>query len=175
MRLAVPLAIAVLAAALLAGCGGSSSSSGGSTQTGSTRAEGHGSSAPVGASARNCDTDATVDVEALRAVGVSCGRARQVMYGWQRNRLLRGPDRRLPDLLHRPLLPLPQRPDLTRPRRRLLAPRRIDRLRRQARLGAGGAAAKRPAGSKKSASHMIWGDAGATKATGIESRKTPAM
>jgi hypothetical protein len=82
MRLAVPLAIAVLAATLLAGCGGSSSSSGESTQTGSTAPTGT-SSGPVGASARDCDTG-TVDVEALRVVGVSCGRARQVMYGWQR-------------------------------------------------------------------------------------------
>jgi hypothetical protein len=82
MRLAVPLAIAALTAALLAGCGGSSSS-GGSTQTGSTAPAGP-SSGPVGASARGCDTGA-VDVEALRAVGVSCGPARQVMLGWRRD------------------------------------------------------------------------------------------
>lgn len=88
MRLAIPIATAVLAALLLAGCGGSSSSStGGSTQTGTgapPQASGAGApSAPVGASARNCDTHA-VDIEALRVVGVACGRARQVMYGWQR-------------------------------------------------------------------------------------------
>jgi len=82
MRLATPLAIVALAAALLAGCGGSSSSSstGGSTGTG---ASGSGAPrAPVGASARNCDTRA-VDAEGLRAVGVSCDAARKVMYGWQ--------------------------------------------------------------------------------------------
>jgi hypothetical protein len=84
MRLAVPLAIAVLAAALLAGCGGSSSSSGGSTQTGTgAPSKASGPSAPIGASARNCETDAA-GVEALRVVGVSCRRARQVMHGWQR-------------------------------------------------------------------------------------------
>jgi hypothetical protein len=85
MRLATPLAIAVLAAALLAGCGGgSSSSSGGSTQTGSTApAKAGASGGPIGASARSCDTHA-VDAGSLRAVGVSCGEARRVMYGWQR-------------------------------------------------------------------------------------------
>jgi hypothetical protein len=88
MRLAIPLAIVALAAALLAGCGGSSSSStGGSTQTGTGapgKTSGSGApSAPVGASARNCDTHAA-DVAALRVVGVACGRARQVMFGWQR-------------------------------------------------------------------------------------------
>lgn len=81
MRLATPLAIVALAAVLLAGCGGSSSSStGASTGTG---ASGSGAPpAPVGAAARNCDTRA-VDAEGLRAVGVSCGAARKVMYGWQ--------------------------------------------------------------------------------------------
>jgi hypothetical protein len=82
MRLAPPLAIVALVAVLLSGCGGSSSSStGGSTAT--QQASGSGApSAPVGASARNCDTHA-VDAEGLRAVGVSCGAARKVMYGWQ--------------------------------------------------------------------------------------------
>jgi hypothetical protein len=84
MRLAVPLAIAVLAATLLAGCGGSSSSSGGSTQTGSgTPPKAGTSTGPIGASAKSCDTHA-VDAEGLRAVNISCGQARQVMYGWQR-------------------------------------------------------------------------------------------
>jgi hypothetical protein len=90
MRLAIPLAIAVLAAVLLAGCGGSSSSEGSSSSSGPAQTEpgtspkGSAPGAPIGASARNCDTGA-VDVEALRTVGVSCGRARQVMHGWQRN------------------------------------------------------------------------------------------
>jgi len=88
MRLAIPIATAVLAALLLAGCGGSSSSStGGSTQTGTgapPQASGAGApSAPIGASARSCDTGA-VDATELRAAGIPCGQARQVMYGWQR-------------------------------------------------------------------------------------------
>lgn len=85
MRLATPLAIVALAAALLSGCGGSSSSgTGGSTGTdGLPPASGPGApSAPVGASAHNCNTHA-VNAEGLRAVGVSCGAARKVMYGWQ--------------------------------------------------------------------------------------------
>ncbi len=85
MRLATPLAIAVLAAALLAGCGGSSSSDSGSTSTGSGTAPKSGdSTAPIGASAQSCDTHA-VAVKSLRATGVSCGQARQLMFGWQRN------------------------------------------------------------------------------------------
>jgi hypothetical protein len=85
MRLATPLAILALAAALLAGCGGSSSSSGGSTQTGSTAPSKAGTSGgPIGASARSCDTHA-VDAGSLRAVGVSCGAARRVLFGWQRS------------------------------------------------------------------------------------------
>jgi hypothetical protein len=87
LRLAAPLAILALAALLVAGCGGSSSdggaSSGASTQT-ETNAAPPASSpgAPVGAAAKSCATDA-VDAEALRATGISCDRARQVMYGWQ--------------------------------------------------------------------------------------------
>jgi hypothetical protein len=82
-RLAAPLAIAVLAAALLAGCGGSSSPAGGSTETGSGASSQTGAPhAPVGASARNCDTG-SADVEALRVVGVPCGRAQQVMLAWR--------------------------------------------------------------------------------------------
>lgn len=81
MRLAIPIATAVLAALLLAGCGGSSSPSGDSTA--STSGAAPKLSAPIGASARNCDTGA-VDATELRAAGVPCGQARQVMYGWQR-------------------------------------------------------------------------------------------
>jgi hypothetical protein len=84
MRLATALAIVALAAVPLAGCGGSSSSTTDSS-AGAGTAPGNGSgapSAPVGASARNCDAHA-VDAEGLRAVGVSCGAARKVMYGWQ--------------------------------------------------------------------------------------------
>jgi hypothetical protein len=72
LRLAAPLAIVALAAVLIAGCGGSSSSNEGST-----------TGAPLGAAAKSCDIHA-VDAEGLRASGISCGQARQVMYGWQR-------------------------------------------------------------------------------------------
>jgi hypothetical protein len=88
MRLATPLVIVVLAAALLAGCGGSSSSQ---TDTGSSgSAESSpmplgSSGTPPGAAAKACDTYA-VDAEDLRATGVSCDQARRVMYGWQRDR-----------------------------------------------------------------------------------------
>jgi hypothetical protein len=85
MRLATPLAIAVLAAALLAGCGGSSSPQSGSTSTGSTKApKASDSTAPVGASAQVCETHA-VDASALHATGVSCGEARRLMFAWQRD------------------------------------------------------------------------------------------
>jgi hypothetical protein len=70
IRLAAPLALVALSA-LLAGCGGSSPDEPASTAT-----------APVGAAAKSCETKA-VDAEGLRAAGVSCGQARQVMYGWQ--------------------------------------------------------------------------------------------
>jgi hypothetical protein len=82
MRLAIPFAIVALAAALLSGCGGSSSddgTAGSSTQSSPAST----STAPVGAAAKSCDTYA-VDAEGLRAAGLSCKQARQVMYGWQR-------------------------------------------------------------------------------------------
>ncbi|MFN8162583.1 MAG: hypothetical protein U0R26_01905 [Solirubrobacterales bacterium] len=82
MRLAIPIAIVALAAALLAGCGGSSGGSSGSESTAPPKASG--SRAPVGASARHCDTGA-VDAKALRATGLSCGEARRLMFGWQRS------------------------------------------------------------------------------------------
>jgi hypothetical protein len=95
MRLAIPIAIVALAAALLSGCGGSSSSKEGTrvlTSRLQTRlqppgkgAQANSPAAPVGASARSCDNGA-VDANGLRAVGVSCGRARQVMFGWRRDR-----------------------------------------------------------------------------------------
>jgi hypothetical protein len=78
MRLAIPLAIVALAAALLSGCGSSPDDSG-STSSPPAKT----STAPIGASARSCDTYA-VDAEGLRAAGLSCKQARQVMYGWQR-------------------------------------------------------------------------------------------
>lgn len=87
MRLAVPIALLALFAALLVGCGGGSSSdsetSGGTTGGGETQGQAHGSSAPAGASAQTCETQA-VDAQALRATAVSCGEARAVMFAWQR-------------------------------------------------------------------------------------------
>jgi hypothetical protein len=65
LRLAAPLAVVILAAVLLAGCGDSSDH------------------APIGASAKACDAYST-DAESLRATGIPCDQARQVMYGWQR-------------------------------------------------------------------------------------------
>jgi hypothetical protein len=85
LRLAASLVAVVFAAVLVAGCGGSSSdegTSGGSTQTGTSAPPADTSGAPIGAAAKGCETQA-VDAEALRATGVSCALARQVMYGWQ--------------------------------------------------------------------------------------------
>jgi hypothetical protein len=73
MRLAVPITTAVLAAALLAGCGGDSST-GDSTAT---------PTAPAGAIAIGCQTH-TADAEGLRATAVSCADARQLLFAWQR-------------------------------------------------------------------------------------------
>jgi hypothetical protein len=92
MRPAIPIVIVALAAALLAGCGGSSSSNDGSRvltrqlHTSLQHSGRGGNQASLsGASARSCDSGA-VDAAGLRAVGVSCGRARQMMYSWQRER-----------------------------------------------------------------------------------------
>ncbi len=88
MRLATPLAIVALAAALLAGCGGSSSGSG---STGSSTApKGSGATAPVGASAQKCETQA-VDAGELQASEVSCEEARRLMFAWLRQPSCAGP------------------------------------------------------------------------------------
>ena len=72
----------VVSAALLAGCG--SSADEGSPPSAGTRAPSSPSSgAPVGGAARSCAALAA-DAEALRATGVPCDRARQVLHGWQR-------------------------------------------------------------------------------------------
>jgi hypothetical protein len=90
MRLAVPLVLLALAA-LPAGCGSSSEETGGA-RTGTVTSEapagsggdgGSGPSAPIGASARSCPIH-TPGAEALRATGISCNQARQVVSGWQR-------------------------------------------------------------------------------------------
>jgi hypothetical protein len=80
MRLAAPLLIAV-ALGLLAGCGDSSSSE---ESTGASPGAGA-PAAPTGASARPCPVG-DPDVVGLRATGVSCAEARQVMSGWRRAR-----------------------------------------------------------------------------------------
>ena len=80
MRLAAPIATALLVAALLAGCG--SSSGGGSSS--STEASPTPPTAPAGAAASSCPT-APSGVEALHATGISCGGAQQVVVAWQRN------------------------------------------------------------------------------------------
>lgn len=82
MRLAVPITIIALAAAVLGGCGGSSESD--STETGSgTAPQGGAATAPAGASAQSCG-DAG-GAEAVRATGVSCNAARKVVIAWQRD------------------------------------------------------------------------------------------
>jgi hypothetical protein len=80
MRPITSIAILALAVALLGGCG----SSGGSSSTGSVPPpSSNGATAPAGAAAQSCETQA-VDAEALRATGLGCGQARQVMFAWQR-------------------------------------------------------------------------------------------
>lgn len=82
MRFATPIAIAVLAAALLAGCG---SSSDGPDEAGSTAApKASDSSAPAGASAHACAIDAD-RTSGLRVTGVSCGRGLKTVIAWRRD------------------------------------------------------------------------------------------
>lgn len=85
MRLATTaFALSALAAVLFAGCSLPSSNdhTGSTSSTPATKT--NGSTAPPGASAQSCETQA-VDAEALRATGIACGQARQVMLGWQRD------------------------------------------------------------------------------------------
>ena len=90
-RLAAPLFVVALAAVLVAGCGGSSSGEE-STSSAPTHAAPPAStaSAPVGAAAKSCETQAA-GAEALRATGVSCAQARLAMYGWRRRRSCSSP------------------------------------------------------------------------------------
>ena len=73
-----PLAVAVLAAALLGGCGDSSSNQG-ATQTEKAQTD----TAPAGAAARSCEAH-SADAAALRATEIPCDQARQAMHDWQR-------------------------------------------------------------------------------------------
>jgi hypothetical protein len=77
------LLLVVLATLAVVGCGGASS-----LQTGGSRTGTVSSVVPVpgpaGAAAQSCKTFAA-DAEALRATAVACDRARQVVYGWQRD------------------------------------------------------------------------------------------
>jgi hypothetical protein len=72
-------ALAILAAALPAGCGGSSGSSSTAT-TPPPRASAP--AAPAGASAAACPGGS--GAESLRATGVSCRQARRLLLGWRR-------------------------------------------------------------------------------------------
>ena len=78
MRLATPLAVLVLAAGLLAGCGGNSSES---TGTGSSSSGTQTSTAPAGASVRACPLN-IAGTQRLRATGVSCSEAQRVAFTW---------------------------------------------------------------------------------------------
>jgi hypothetical protein len=85
-RLAAPIAVLVLLAALAAGCGSGGSSTGSSLSTVTPAGKppsAQENGAPVGSQVRRCDTRA-VDAELLRATGVPCGAARQALFGWQR-------------------------------------------------------------------------------------------
>jgi hypothetical protein len=78
MRLAVPLAVFVLAPAALAGCG----SSGDSASTGGAApSKAGGAKAPVGAATQSCVLNAGGASE-LRAVGVPCREAQKVALTW---------------------------------------------------------------------------------------------
>lgn len=79
MRLATPLAIAALAAALLAGCGSSSDEAGSTTAP-----KAGGSGAPAGASAHACAIDAG-GASGLRVTAVSCGKGQKAALAWQRD------------------------------------------------------------------------------------------
>jgi hypothetical protein len=99
MKLAAPLLIAVLAAALVAGCGSSSDEGTqgseatapettapqplGEAGTRQPPSSASADEAPAGASARPCDTYA-IDAEGLRVTGLSCKQGRQLMFAWQR-------------------------------------------------------------------------------------------
>lgn len=82
MRLAVPILIVALAAAVLGGCGGSSESD--STETGSSAApQGGAATAPAGASAQSCK--AVGDIGSVRVTGLDCGEAKAILLAWDQD------------------------------------------------------------------------------------------
>lgn len=80
MRLAPPLAILFLAAALLAGCGGS-----GSDSTAQKQPQARAQNAPAGATARSCKKVELKNAEKLRATNISCAEARDLVTSWQKS------------------------------------------------------------------------------------------
>lgn len=77
MRLAIPLTIVAVAAALLSGCGGSDDGDSSATPQAAPKAKG--STAPIGASAHECKGEGE-----LRATGLPCKKARSLMAAWGR-------------------------------------------------------------------------------------------
>lgn len=78
MRLALPLTIAALLAALLAGCGGSSSTeSSGGGEGAAAPAPAQAQSAPPGAASHACGD------QTLRVSAVPCKEAKQVLAAWR--------------------------------------------------------------------------------------------
>jgi len=82
MRLAVPFATFVIAAALLAGCGGSGE--GDSEPATEAAPQAKGSTVPAGASAQECEGGAGAKAK-LRATGISCAAALDLTKAWKRS------------------------------------------------------------------------------------------
>lgn len=80
MRLAVPFAIFLIAAALVSGCGGSDG--GGSEPATGAAPKAQGSSAPAGATAHECKGGAGAKAR-LRATGIPCSAALGLTKAWE--------------------------------------------------------------------------------------------
>jgi hypothetical protein len=83
MKLAVPIAIVALAAAMLAGCGDSSVDESGSAGSTTTAPGASSSKAPAGASAQVCRA-ALAGVRDVRVTGLSCKQGEVTVATWQR-------------------------------------------------------------------------------------------